>query len=215
MKIIGIDPGTTTGIALCSWFPPDSEGRTRGFEIDATAEIDGYATVDEMYGEGAHQDDKAWRWCEYYNALECFGWIEEHRPDILVIEDFILQPGKKGEYRGGARAGLSPTRIGGYIGMMIEIAADFNMSIKWQGSSMIAGLNQQRMKHHGIWVVGSEHKRDAVRHCWVASKGGTLGAGGSGRTASVKGTVGGSAQRSSGAKKASPRRVSKSVKRSK
>lgn len=163
MKIIGIDPGTTTGIALC-----EANVSKGTFGINEAAEITGVDGLEERYGEGAAADDKAWRWLEYYNALECYGWIDSFRPDLVVIEDFILQPGKQGEYRGGARAGLSPARIGAVLGTFIEVAYEHEgLTLMWQGSSLISRMNKVRMDRLGLWVPASEHKRDAVRHAYV------------------------------------------------
>lgn len=166
MKVIGIDPGKTTGIALCC-------GSAADFVIMQTAEINGVQALEEKYGEAAAADDAAWRWLEYYNALECYAWIDDALSSLkgdetllVVIEDFILQPGKSGEYRGGARAGLSPARVGACIGMMLEVGGD-QCSIMWQNSSMISRMGKLRMERLGLWVRGSEHKRDAVRHAYV------------------------------------------------
>lgn len=223
MKIIGIDPGTTTGIALCSVV--GQRGTAGRFVVEATAEITGMAAVDEIYGDGASSDPKAWRWLEYYNALECLGWVDAHQPDLLVIEDFILQPGKGGvngggTYRGGARAGLSPARIGAALGALLEVGgysgsgggsggggSGATMQVVWQGSSMISRLNKARMDRLGLWVRGSEHKRDAVRHAYVGwQRFGDSGGGGSRRGSEGSG---GTVTTAIGARKVRARKVAK------
>jgi len=182
--------------------------------VVATEEITGHESVDALYGEGAHLDVKAgaWRWNEYYNALECVAWMQQYGledggVDLVVIEDFILRPAPG---RGGAsagRAGISPARIGGYIGLMLELGeyGENGLSVVWQTAAMAKPMNKARMEALGLWVVGSEHKRDAVRHCYVAW--GRVSTGG----ATVKPAVGGSTSKRV-ASKAAPRKASRTAK---
>ena len=123
---------------------------------------------------------------EYRAALRCFGWVVEQLPDLVVIEDFVLQPGKQGEYRGGSRAGLSPARIGAMVHgfIMLDGEADgedpdagVNLSpgVLWQGPAMIKTMTSARIRAAGLWVVGSQHIRDAACHAYVGY-GRTVGA---------------------------------------
>lgn len=153
-RIVVLDPGTHTGVVKIDgkeWGKREGKGVVvTGFELyygdDRIAEL-------EMCERLVQTCDNA---------------------DIIVMEDFVLT----GPARGGwssARTGISPARI--IHGLLCML------SQRWDGSPyglhqvwfQMAGqkdvINNDRLKALGIYVAGSEHIRDAIRHAEVWRRG--------------------------------------------
>lgn len=169
--VFACDPGTTTGLA---WGVLD-------FTKEADTVFDLVARDRRLTTEVAQRDpgpDGDWRDSELAAAKVIatrmmdlqFRWMLAGIPysrHVWIFEDFILYPGS----HSSSRSGLSPVRITSYIqGMLVNISPKLNY-VYQSASEAVKFATNERLKKHGLWVVGSEHERFATRHmCVWASK---------------------------------------------
>jgi hypothetical protein len=123
---------------------------------------------------------------EYWTAVLLCDLVEWCGVDWLAIEDFILRIGKGSS----GRDGLSAVRItanfmallrerkltafsgirGGVPNRMSQRGAmrlgnKGGCRVVWQSPADAKGVfTDARLRQHGLWVVGNEHARDAMRH---------------------------------------------------
>jgi len=156
--IMAVDPGTTTGV-VAGLFHPAADIQTciansewESWEVEGTPAEQGWQIMDEF-------KDLQAEWNLAGVAL----------PDIhLVSESFALRL-KKAHGAGSDQHMLDPVRV---IESMETLALRRSeqgyrqwVRIEYQLPSEAKGyVTNERMKRWGAWVVGSEHKRDAVRH---------------------------------------------------
>lgn len=157
MRILGIDPGGTTGVCVIEHLPANAGDA--GLELlywdqlEASGRGGGY--VDLMQGELAIAERLA-------------GLVGEWMPDLVMMEDFILRPDSRGRVSTTDRSGLSPVRIMS----MFEVWL-FSVIMEegvWSGqygralpSECVGMVSDLRLKRLGLWVRGQEHVRSAVR----------------------------------------------------
>lgn len=156
--LFAVDPGTTTGVATAA---VTLRGSTKEiFERDPletyevkcsdprspqpqTSELAGAAQMAQMFRDACHD------------------WTAEDIPatrHFLIIEDFNLR-GKPGSLD---RTGLSPVRV---TSALLGMLYGFPKAVVFQQPEQAKSRwTTPRMKNSGLWVVGSEHKRDATRH---------------------------------------------------
>jgi hypothetical protein len=80
--------------------------------------------------------------------------------DVVVIEDFVLYPGKE-HYAG--REGLAPVRITAYLeAILYERGWEGNVK-KYMASDSKRVVKDDRLRQLGLWVEGMQHARDAWR----------------------------------------------------
>jgi hypothetical protein len=93
---------------------------------------------------------------------------------MLVVEDFHLRPGPRGTTK---REGIYPVRINAAIETALAAWLSDRHTREWLGGFewLVQPVYQQaaqakqfatdaRIREWGLWVVGSDHKRDANRH---------------------------------------------------
>lgn len=146
MRILAVDPGTHTG-----WAFVDTElGMKESF-------CGGELLV---VGDDPNGD--------YRMALEVWSLSEElGGVDRWVIEDFILLPAS---VRGGMsmdRSGLSSVRVGASLYTFLRTMGWGDEDIYWQMPSVMTVIDSGRLERAGMWVVGSEHARDAAKHLLI------------------------------------------------
>jgi hypothetical protein len=182
MKVVAIDPGTHTGVAWGTWEPVVGWCKWKGNE--ETFGVEQVNCPDEVEG-----------------LKRIWAVIVREQPDVIVIEDFILLPPDAMKKKGGwssARSGLSPTRIGFGLKVLLSIAhGDFGLewtwlapdgrrylkervAVVWQMPSMMAGVTEAELRRMGLWktptqIPGSKpgdgpHAMDALRHLLVWGK---------------------------------------------
>lgn len=101
---------------------------------------------------------------EIRQVLEIFGILQNLKPDILIIEDFLLS-GRNVSTT--SRVGLSSARIGFGIQLLCSAFmphAEDRMKIVLQlpGNAKIH-MPDQRLRDVGFWSK-NQHVRDAMRH---------------------------------------------------
>ena len=139
MKILAIDPGETTGIAHAS------VDRTWQIVTPVWAQLD---TYDPFAG-----------------AALLLNMLEELRPDILVVEDFIPRT---------LAANLQPMTIIHIVRWEVEgdgrYLTDRPSTLALQQPSERSVINDTRLKRLELYQPGMPHANDAMRHLVVKSR---------------------------------------------
>lgn len=154
VAIFAVDPGTTSGVA-CGVFPDKASSVWDGL-------TEGKWQSYEVNGVPAEQ-----AWEIVGNFAEWTDWPKHRRLDaakhILVLEDFVL---RLGPGAGSKRVLLDPVRV---VSACDALCLQRN-GLRWafpiyQTSSLAKTFaTDERLRRHGMWVTGSTHRRDAVRH---------------------------------------------------
>lgn len=164
--IMAFDPGGTTGVA---WGVYDLDEPGIVERLDSGVMVgEGQLTGGEPY-QAAMMYEK-WRGFQGYCAEK--GW-----PSTVIVEDFILRPGKAT----ADREGLSPIRltalfegilIAGSVGTYMAEEEDWALVataampvvVKQSPAQAKGFATKERLKRWGQWRVGMQHARDARRH---------------------------------------------------
>ena len=136
MRIMGLDPGETTGATI----------------IDIPSHIVSIPLKSEISN-----------WVQYAGELENWFAIEslikEFTPDVIVIEEFRLYADKAKSKIGHD---FPEVKI---IGQIEMIAQQQNIPIHKQGAGVVKQFyTDERLKSLNMWQSGQRHARDAVRH---------------------------------------------------
>lgn len=145
MRVLGIDPGATTGIAIIdvpwdeSRFEPTPDAHVADLQIEA-----------------------AWGRGEDSVGQKMLNLIDEHDPDLLVVEKFIIT-------QRTVRYTRQPDALW-VIGGVRFLADILNIPVHMQPASLAKTTwDATRLKDTG-WakVVKQKHARDALRHALTA-----------------------------------------------
>jgi hypothetical protein len=162
MKLVAIDPGVTTGIAsieLKSWWKDMGEPH----EVLKKA-LDGSSV-----GWFAASDIKGTEFDQVTSMMAIiYGSFRFEGPDaiasIVAVESFDLRERTK------AKSLLAPVRITARLQDRLQ-ARDFKGEFRNDGrhspSSAKSIVTDERLREWGLWVPGSPHVRDAMRHLLV------------------------------------------------
>jgi hypothetical protein len=142
MRVMGVDPGGTTGVVV--WDTDLSE----------------CVLCEELRSGGEHS-------AELRVALLVSRYVVDYDVDLVIIEDFILR-GVAGSTK---RESLSPARLGFGIACLLSLlAADeragLEVVLRLAGDA-ISIMTNDRLKRLGMYVKypgGGTHVRDAMRH---------------------------------------------------
>jgi len=162
MKVMGIDPGETTGWAVCNIT------NNGGHKIKAHGEING----DELLEDGFEIEAPDAKYSQYRaQCLALMQVVNAEQPKVVIIEDFVLR-----QFTTMKAEGISPARIGAMLAVWLhEIMSHerglTRLKVKWQTPSQIAVLTKARMDLLGLWIPGHPHACDAVRHCEIYRRG--------------------------------------------
>lgn len=157
MRILGIDPGGTTGVAVY-----DSNERT--------------LLHHDQYESGGAQDDPGMAWHrkeqEVGKALATLAW--EWRPGVIVTEDFVLGHGT-GKGDTAKRSGLSAVRVTSVLmTWLLEILPEdedwFEPQVMLSNASNKNVVKDSGLKLMGLWVPGKRHAMDALLHAVWAER---------------------------------------------
>lgn len=160
-SIVCVDPGVTTGVMsvvvgredLTAHGPAGAMAKARRRGLLWVAEVDG--NTDTERGDAV----VAWLMQrEAHLRLDTNGHVRRHL--AIVIEDFILRE------RSQSRDLLAPVRVTSVIEARLEAVGRMAKVVKQQPGQK-AVITSDRLKRAGLWYVGSEHVRDAVRHAVV------------------------------------------------
>lgn len=160
LAVMGVDPGTGTGVAWCV--------------CDATGTITTRMGQPPSPPQSAclrgSYVDQADRLCAILRGFKNTANATQRRTKedvsiIVAIEDFVLTRFKSSE-----REGLDPVRVtSAFITMMEERRLQRGVKIVYQSPSDSMIYTNDRLRHWGLWKVGAEeHERDAMRHMLLA-----------------------------------------------
>lgn len=149
IAIMAVDPGTTTGVA-------------RGVFEQCASVWEGVASGPwESWEATGPPAEQAWE-----IMGEFFDWTQTLRKQrilpVLAMEDFVvgLGPGAASK-----RELLDPVRVANACeALSISRAGMYWTRIQYQQPSERTIYTNDRLRKHGMWVKGSDHRRDAVRH---------------------------------------------------
>lgn len=148
--VMGIDPGGTTGVAACYFEKRETLKETL---LNATNKKEAEVTGNYLE-QGSKLAQMMMRFTYTANV--------EHGiplPNVqIAIEDFVLRRLREG----GATGNLTSCWVAA------AATALYGGEVHWQTASQAKQkANNQRMKLWGLYVPGSEHKKDAWRHVAV------------------------------------------------
>lgn len=154
LKIIGIDPGGTTGWA---WLTVPRKC-IYGKEPAQITEWD--------YGEvGGNELTQVKRLCELARTAQSLDYLVG---PAMVIEGWDVDP----EFKSLDEETLSPIRIGAMLKFAHyrgDMGKDVRLSFQSRGLAKEA-YTDDRLRAAGMYVPGSDHIRDATRHALTALK---------------------------------------------
>lgn len=150
--IMAIDPGTTTGAARgvfdkCeSVWEGVSSGDWESWEVEGRPSVQAWEIMGEFLDwRSTLKDDNG-------SPLTTY----------LVMEDFVVRLGRGAASR---RELLDPVRVASGCESLAWTRGGLRwVTIEYQQPSEISIYTGKRLREHGMWVKGSEHRRDAVRH---------------------------------------------------
>jgi hypothetical protein len=154
IAIMGVDPGTTTGVALAILERPR---RVAGV-VTPRSVWKALSVADvESYDVAGIPSRQAWDIMEQYHE-----WREPYRYNVLVFEDFVLMAGHGSD----TRSLLDPVRVTWGCEALSYTRAGLRWAtIEYRMPSAKQFATNDRLRRHGLWVRGSsEHRRDAARH---------------------------------------------------
>lgn len=142
-RVFAVDPGKRSGWAVAVVGP---SGIRRWSASDVGPGGDG---VSERWRSG--------RRGEVGQVDALVAMIDTFRPDVLVVEDFVLRVARASP----ARSLLSPVRVTSMLEW--RFAGELRI-VKFSAADAKSVITDRRLKSLGFWVSGSNHARDAVRH---------------------------------------------------
>lgn len=160
LHIMGIDPGETTGWAVCNMWLDH-------IDLISCGEVNG----EDLISGGLEMFQPRTKWAPYRaQALALMQIVNEMQPKLVIIEDFTLR-----QFTTMKKEGIAPARVAAYLDCWLReimMSHDWrNGSIVWQTPSQIAVISNDRMKEIMPKVykatAGFPHARDAVRHCEI------------------------------------------------
>lgn len=140
MLIMAVDPGGTTGVAVCE------VGRGVSHYLVAKEHEAGRLRLEQLEGGWKFQ-------CHMLLAM-----CEQLRPDAVVIESFQLRT---------KLAQLSPVQIGSVLDFEL---GKLHMPVEWQTPSERSVMTDARLRGWGLWTPGKPHQMDALRHLLVFAR---------------------------------------------
>jgi hypothetical protein len=149
--VMGVDPGGTTGLAAChvELRPTLRETLTEGMRMRKAIEVRG-----DWHAQARTIADVHNRFMYTAQVDHGIGAEQCH----LVFENYIPDPHRIGR---GATDLTSVWVMAAAVALIGEQASD----LTYQSPSEAKGFaKNDRLRLWGLWEVGSEHKRDAMRH---------------------------------------------------
>jgi hypothetical protein len=172
--IMAVDPGTTTGVARGSFVPARSLEEACDLALWESWEV-GPAYPPDKAGGIMDGDDYAYTHGEVATEImeEYLSWrvglvlTYNLHPDrvILVVESFLMRP-NKARGAGSDPRMLDAVRVAsGLEARCFLPSGERQAEFEYQTpSSAKRKVSNERLKRWGMWVKGSDHRRDAVRH---------------------------------------------------
>jgi hypothetical protein len=156
--VLALDPGGTTGVAAGYFKLRPTRRETLETMVNLKS--------GEVKGDWLEQ---ARRLAKIMSMFVFTANVENEipLPNIhIVLEDFVLRRRESG----GATGNLTSCWVAaGAVAIFHTVGMDDEVggvhAVEWQQAGQAKSLaSNDRLKSYGLWIVGSEHKRDAVRH---------------------------------------------------
>lgn len=157
VAICAVDGGTTTGAAR-GIFPLQADsvwaglaaGKWESWEVDGSPSEQAW----ELIGEYAE-----WIEWPHHKSMKKLGVVRYE----LVFEDFVVRLGPGASSK---RNLLDPERVFWACDTLClkRDGMRWAFPTRQQPSEAINFATNERLRRHSMWVKGSEHRRDAVRH---------------------------------------------------
>jgi hypothetical protein len=167
---MAVDPGTTTGVARGSFVEAKSLREACELSLWESWEVGpAFLTAAEAEQRGGytHGEVATEIMTEYLDWRIGLMLTYALHPDrvILVVEGFAMRP-SKARGAGSDPRMLDPVRVASGLEARCFLPdgrrqAEFEFQ---SPSSAKRKVSNDRLKSWGMWVVGSDHRRDAVRH---------------------------------------------------
>lgn len=136
MNLIAVDPGTTSGVVYVRDLNP---------ALGMLKHVKNHHVAVEWVGNSTEQ-----------GAL-LLKMVLLVKPAVVIMEDFVLRlPAKSMK-----REGLDPVRVLAVADWVVGQRARIDLQQPSQAKGVIT---DERLKKWGLWIKGSTHKRDAMRH---------------------------------------------------
>lgn len=154
---MAVDPGTTTGVARGTFVP------VKGGDLAAHFAFGLYESweVEGIPGE------QAWEIIgEFVDWRADLILKHNYRPEAisLTFESFQLRI-DKARGAGSSKPMLDPIRvISACEALCFNSRGERIVDFGFQSPSDKSTITNDRLRRWGLWVVGSEHRRDAMRH---------------------------------------------------
>lgn len=160
LAVMGIDPGHATGAAWCV-APATGTISSRMGSCPSPPRSD---TLNGSYVEQAEG------LCHILQGLRMTANNLRRKTGqevrlIVAIEDFVLT-----RFESSERSGLDPIRITSSFVTALEMRKlNRGIELVYQSPSEAkAYVTNDRLRHWGLWIVGKDHERDAMRHMLLA-----------------------------------------------
>lgn len=136
MRIIGIDPGVTSGVV---W----------GIAVGGHFECSGFCEL---------------RVLNVKSDLDRLGrFVRKWDSELLIIENFILYPGRQ-HVGGQAKDGLSPVAATYMLLGWLQRDGLGHIPVVKQMKIQADAITNDMLRKGGLWFKGKQHARDAARH---------------------------------------------------
>jgi len=160
MRIMGIDPGGTTGVAIIERF-------VWGRGVDGC----GVVLLEQIEGGFEGQNAQGWHRKEQEVGVRVAELVQEYQPEVVVIEDFILGWGS-GKTGTAKRGGLAAVRVTSVVATWLYTVLPEDTD--WAGCRVVfsspsvkrgTGIGwDAKLRDAGLWVKGQRHAMDALIH---------------------------------------------------
>jgi len=151
--VFAVDPGGTTGV-YAGWV------ELRSTRKETLREGILRSRAEEVTGDFVEQAHKLYGMFCKFNFVANENYIPVPQRHVAV-EDFVLRRRQEG----GATGNLTSCWVAAAFAYSLRGIHDFSGEIDWQQPSSAKTLmTDARLRESGLWIVGSEHKRDAARH---------------------------------------------------
>ena len=157
VAIFAVDGGTTTGVAR-GIFPAYADSTWEGLAAGRWESWEVEGPIAEQCWEiiGEYADWIGWPECKPMDELHV-------KSRHLVFEDFVVRLGTGASSK---RVLLDPVRVASGCDVLCKTREGLRWAFpEYQQASVAKNYaTNERLRAHGMWVKGSEHRRDAVRH---------------------------------------------------
>lgn len=153
-RIMAVDPGGTSGFAILKPGPQTPREFESTHAFAKVMKDAGHLMTGEIIGKPEHQ------------ANDLFNIGVSNFVDLWIIESFYLEPPLAKKARTADI--LLPVKVG--YGLSTLVYGYHEAEVKWQPSSSMTVITDERLRRWGLWVTGKD-ARAALKHLIVHLRG--------------------------------------------